>query len=229
MQTEEVKALGKIRGVQEPELCYSPDEKNVPIQLTGQAEQESAFGESIYTEIVRQGRSFRINTAAQVATVIAMPTTAVAFALYNNEPDGGRCYVIDQVIAIFTASTTTIAQVVIVGCLGQVREAIPANAMSATVTLKKQNGMPNYDTRARVILAGTALPAGTGFAGNWMPLGNSINAAVTSLPGFQRVIDLDGRFIVPPGRYFALHAVSNVVNVQAQFGLSWTEKQMIVG
>lgn len=229
MEIEEVKILGKIRGIQEPEYLLPPDDTNAVVQLSGQGEQESAFGESIYTEITRQGRSFRINTAVAVATVIAMPTTATAFALYNNEPDGGRHYIIDQVFAIYVASTTTIAQVGIVGCLGQVREAIPTNAMSATVTLKKQNGMQNYDTRARVILTATALPATTGFAGNWMPLGKSVHAVVTSLPGFQQVIDLDGRFIVPPGRYFALHAVSNVVNVTAQFGLTWTEKPIFVG
>lgn len=224
----EVKIFGKIRG-KSADVLYGTGSEEVQLELSGQADQLHAQAAAPYSEISRQGRSFWINTAAQVASVIAMPTTAVAFAIYNNEPDGGRSYIINQVWAIFTASPSILPQACLVACLGQVREAVPADAKSATVVMKSYNGIPSFDSRSRVILNGTALPATTGFAGNWFPVVDICNAAVTSLPGFQRVYNVDGRYIVPPGRYFAVHCVSAKIDVQAQYGISWTEKYLTLG
>lgn len=224
----EVKEFGKIRGLN-TDVNYGMGNEETEIELSGQGEQLHAQGAANYCEIGRQGRSFWINTVTQVASVIAMPTTAVGFAIYNNEPDGGRSYVIDQVWILLTANATIKGQAGMVGCLGQVREAVPTNAMSATIICKNTNGMGKLDTRARVILAGTALPATTGFAGAWMPITNSVNAAVTSLPGMQQSYNLNGRYIVPPGRYFALHCVSAKIDIQCQYGILWTEKYLNLG
>jgi hypothetical protein len=223
-----VKIFGRVRGLN-TDINYGVGNEDTEIEISGQGEQIHAQGAAWFSEIGRQGRSFWINTVTQVASVIAMPTTAVAFAIYNNEPDGGRSYVIDQVWMLVTANASIKAQAVMVGCLGQVREAVLANAMSATIICKNTNGMGKLDTRARVILAGTALPATTGFAGAWMPITDTTNAGVTSLPGMQRVYTLCGRYIVPPGRYFALHCVSAKIDVQAQYGISWTEKYLCLG
>lgn len=223
-----VKLFGRVRGLN-TNIAYGVGNEETEIEISGQGEQIHAQGAAYFSEIGRQGRSFWINTAAQVASVIAMPTTAVGFAIYNNEPDGGRSYIIDTAWILVTASASIKPQATMVGCLGQVREAVPANAMSATVVLKNTNGTGKLDTRARVILAGTALPATTGFAGAWMPIVSIANAAVTSLPGFQQTYNLDGRYIVPPGRYFALHCVSAKIDVQCQYGVSWTEKYLNLG
>jgi hypothetical protein len=224
----EVKIFGQVRGLN-ADILYGTGSEEVPFQLTGQGEQLVAQAAPKDVEIVRQGRSFWVNTAVAIASVIAMPTTAVGFALYNNEPDGGRCYSIDCVWALFVANPSILPQACIVACLGQVREAVPANALSATVTVKNRNGTEGKDTRVRVILSGTALPATTGFAGNWMPVISNTNASVTSLPGFQSMYDVNGRYIVPPGRYFAVHCVSAKIDVTCQFGIAWTEKLMNLG
>jgi len=224
----DVKLFGKIRGLN-TDVLYGAGNEETEIELTGQAEQIVASASPFYSEISRQGRSFYINTAAEITSVITMPTTAVGFAMYNNEPDGGRSYLIDQVWAIFTANASILPQACLVGCLGSVREAIPTDAKSTTVVMKTYNGSPKFDSRSRVILTATTIPATTGFAGNWFPITDMSNAGVSALPGFQRVYNLDGRYIVPPGRYFGIHCVSAKTDVHCQIGIAWTEKYLILG
>jgi hypothetical protein len=218
--------LGKVRGMATDLLLPASREDEQP-QLSGQGEQEYALGAAPYQEDVRQGRAFWSNTATAVASVTAIPTTAVAFAIYNNEPDGGRSYIITRVAAQYTVNTA-IAQVHvgIIGCLGLVREAIPT---TSAATIKQANGMGKLDTRARTIVGGTALPATTGIAANWFPLGASISTAVITLPGMNQMVEVDGRIIVPPGRYFAVHTLGSVTTTSAQMFIYWTEKQLLLG
>jgi hypothetical protein len=228
MNIIERKILAKIRGLN-TDIQYGNNAEETQFELSGQGEQVYANAAAPFQEVYRQSRSYYINTVTQVASVIAMPTTAVAFAIYNNEPDGGRSYAIDQVWAMFTANASIKSQAVLVGCMGHVRETPPTNAMSATIILKNPNGVGKNDSRSRCILTGTALPATTGFAGNWFPITDTSNTAVSALPGFQKVFNLDGRYIVPPGRYFAVHCVSAKTDVQAQYGIAWTERYLLHG
>lgn len=218
--------FGKVRGIV-TDLLFPAAREDEQVQLSGQGEQEFALAAAPYQEDVRQGRSFAVNTTTAVASVTALPTTAVGIALYNNEPDGGRSYVITRVAAQYTANTA-VAQVHvgIIGCLGLVREAIPT---TSAAIIKQLNGMGKLDTRARTIVGGTTLPATTGIAANWFPLGSSISTAVITLPGMNQTIDVDGRIIVPPGRYFAIHTLGSVVTTSAQLHIHWTEKQLLLG
>ena len=225
----ELKLMGKIRGLN-TDVLYGVDDEETEIELTGQGEQIHGYAAAPYSEITRQGRTYWCNTGnAPVASVIAMPTIATGFNIHNNEPDGGRSYVIDQVWMLITAqANASIPQAGVVACLGQVRETAPADLKAATVIQKTTNGGTKLDSRARINLA-VALPATTGFAGNWFPLSSTVKAAVTTLPGFQKVFDIDGMYIVPPGRYFALHCVSSVVAVTCAWGIVWTEKYLNIG
>jgi len=225
----EVKIFGKIRGLF-VDMLYGTGSEETQVELSGQGDQLLAQGAAPYQEIARQGRTYLCNTGnAPVASVVAMPTTATGFNIHNNEPDGGRSYVIDQVWALVTAQAgALIPQAIIVACLGQVRETAPADLKAATVIQKTTNGGTKLDSRARINLA-VALPATTGFAGNWFPISGNTNAAVTTLPGFQKVFDVNGRYIVPPGRYFALHCVSANVAVICAWGIVWTEKYLYLG
>jgi len=223
------KIFGKIRGI-DADCSLGIDCEEEQIELTGQAEQVYAQGSAPYQEITRQGRTYWCNTgSAPVASVIAIPTTAAGFSIFNNEPDGGKSYIIDQVWMLITAqANASIPQAALVGCLGQVREAAPADLKAATVIQKTTNAGTKLDSRARINLA-VALPATTGFAGNWFPIGTNSNACVTTLPGWQKVVDLQGMYIVAPGRYFALHCVSSVVAVTCNWGITWTEKYLCLG
>jgi len=230
----ETKVLGKIRGIFLDLLPSAREDEQ--LQLSGQAEQLIAFGAAPYQEIVRQGRAFVANTATAVATVVAIPATAVyGFIIYNNESDGGRSYILDRVSALYTVNSgAALAHVGIIGCLGLVREAVPT---AAAIIPKQMNGMGNSDTKARFVLTGdnawglgaTLAPPTSVFTSAWFPIGNSINSAVNALPGFQTDVNIDGRIIIPPGRLFAVHTLGSVVTSSAQFYIYWHEKVILNG
>src|SRR4249920_2462931 len=135
--------------------------------LTSQLEVLVAQAAAPYREIVRMGRAFLAGSQAAVAAVVAIPTTAQMFAIYNNEPDTGRTYVIDWIAANNIVSTAVSASAVMLANVGQVREAAPTDAMPAGA-LRKANGLGSgSDTRVRAILTATALPGTTGVAANW--------------------------------------------------------------
>jgi hypothetical protein len=222
----EVKALGRLRKLLEGiDSGSSGDDEQ--LALTGQLEQLVAPGASPYGEVIRMGRSFVLNDTTAVAAVVALPSTAIGFCIYNAEPDGGRSYVIDWVAAQNVVSTAVVAQAQIIANLGQVREAIPTN--SAMVP-KKLNGLgPGYDTRVMSVLT-TALPAGTGITANWFPLGmSSQKPGAAATPGYGCFAPVDGRIIVPPGRYFAVHVLANVVGETFVHWIAWHERQLTLG
>ena len=220
----EAKLLGKVRGiVQDTLLPTNRDEEQW--QLTGQGEELMASC-GISQEDIRQGRAFFTNNTTAVACVIAIPTTAVNIALYNNEPDGGRSYIIHRVTAQSLAAAAVITHNGIIGLLGQVREAIPT---ASAMTIKCLNGSGKLDTRARTIVAASTLAAGTGLAANWFPLGYSYNSAVASLGGMGLVCDVAGRYIVPPGRYFGMHVLGSQVGTTWMMNIFWVEKVLLMG
>lgn len=199
------------------------------IVLTQQLELLIAAGAAPYQETVRMGRAFWTGTATAIAGVVAIPTTAVLFALYNNAEDGGRSLIIDWMAAINAASTAVATQAQMLALVGQVREAAPADA---ALTIKKLNGMGagTADSKVRTILNATALPATTGVAANWFPVGqNGVKTGVAATPGYGMYQQLDGRIVVPPGRYFAMHVLSSVIGETFQGFVGWHEKQINLG
>jgi hypothetical protein len=216
-------------------VLFRSGREDEQVHLTGQAEQLIAFGAAPYQEIVRQGRAFMTNTTTAVATVTAVPSTAYGFAIWNGESDGGRSYIVDQIGALFTTNSgAALVHVGIIACLGMVREASPTHTQN---TIKQMNGMGNNDSKVMTILAadnpysggaGTVLGT-TGIAGNWFPVGDSVNTAVNALPGFQKVVNIDGRIIIPPGRLLLLHTLGAVTSSSAQFYIWWHEKILLNG
>jgi hypothetical protein len=85
------------------------------------------------------------------------------------------------------------------------------------------------DTVVRTIIGGTALPAATGVAANWFPLGPAIGKPGAVAVGGAIWYAIDGRIIVPPGRYFALHTFSDIVTDTFQVFVGWHEVQLNLG
>lgn len=201
--------------------------------LNQQRETFIAQGSSDYGESVRPGRAFFTGTITGVAAVVAIPTTAVLLALYNNDVDGGRSLIIDWVAAQATATTTTVAaQAQMLLNVGQTRAAVPA---TSALTIQKLNGLASgvNDTRARTIISGTALDAVTGVAANWFPWGaNAVKTNVvanTTSIGYGCWAPVNGRFIIPPGRYFAMHVLADTVGDLFNVYVGWHEKQISLG
>ncbi len=219
---------GYIRKLLEAIDSVAPGTDEQPIVLNSQLEQLVASGASPYEEITRVGRSFQVHTAAAIAAVVAIPTTGHMLAIYNNNPDGGRSFIIDFVGASNVVSTAVACQAQLLVNVGQVREAAPTDAALAITKLNGVGG--GNDTMARTILSGTALPAGTGLAANWMPWGPSVGKpGVTTTPGYGLWASVDGRIIVPPGRYFAMHVLANVVGETFLGYIGWHERQLALG
>jgi len=220
----EVKIMGRIRKLLEGLDAESDGDEEKNIALTPQLEQLMAPGAAPYREIVRMGRAFYTGTTTAVAAVVAIPTTAVLMALFNNDVDGGRSFVIDWIAASGVAKTAAAGQAQLLVNLGQVREAAPSDS---GLIIKKANGMgagAGLDTKARTIIGGTALPGTTGVAGQWIPVCPAVGfPGAAATPGHGLWTAADGRWIVPPGRYFAMHVLADVVGSTFQGFIGWHE------
>lgn len=225
----EFRVLGRVRKVLEGIDATGVGHSDEQVALTGQLEQLVAAGAAPYREITRMGRSFWTNTTTAVAAVVAVPTTAVLLALYNNDADGGRSLVIDWVAASGAAKTAAAGQAQLLANLGQVRETAPTDA---ALSIKKTNGLGGgtNDTRVRTIVSGTALPAATGVAANWFPLAAATGfPGAAATPGHGLYAAVDGRLIVPPGRYFAVTVLADVVGSTFYTYVGWHEVQLALG
>lgn len=207
------KLVGRVRKVFEAVDAETPSKDLADLTLTQQLELLVALGAAEYEQVIANGRAVWTGTTAAIAGVVAVPTTAHMLAIWNTEPDGGDSLVIDFVAAQNVVSTAVASQAQILVNQGQVRETGPADA---ALTFKKCNGMGQVgkavDVPAITILNATALPATTGLAANWVPVGqNGVKAGAAATPGYGMYEKLNGRFICPPGRYFAMHVLANVV------------------
>lgn len=223
-----VDLIGRVRKILEA-IDASVGGDDEQLVLTQQRELLVALGASPYGEITRAGRAFWTGTTTAVAAVVAIPTTGHMVSLYNNDADGGRTLVIDWVAASGVAKTAAAGQAQILVNVGQVREAIPTDA---GLTIKKLNGLGTgtNDSRVRTILTGTALPAGTGIAANWFPWGPAVGfPGAAATPGLGLWAPVDGKITVPPGRYFAMHVLADVVGSTFQGFVGWHEKQIALG
>lgn len=221
---------GRIRKILEAIDAETTGGEPRDVTMTQQLELLVAQGAVPMQEIVRGGRAFWTGTVAAVAAVVAIPSTAVMFALYNNAPDGGRSLIIDWVGASGAAKTAAAGQQQMLGLIGQVREAVPT---AAAITIKKRNGLGmasgQVDTNAVPILSATALPATTGLAANWFPIGPAFGSpGAGATPGNGAYQKLDGDIIVAPGRYFAMHVLADVVGSTFLQFVGYHEKQILL-
>lgn len=203
-------------------------------RLTQQGEQWLTPATDSYEEIVRNGRAFYIRATTAVAAVVAKPTTAQMLSIYNDEPEGGRTYVIDWVSALNVVSTTLIAcQATIIVNNGMIRVAAPTDS---GLLPKKVNGngsvsnavVRRQDTKALSIVTGS-LNASQGIAHAWVQVATAQKYGVAATPGYCIYADLKGRFLVPPGRMFATHVLANVTTETFTMAIGWHEKQLVLG
>lgn len=172
------------------------------------------------------GRAYSTRTTTAVAAVVAIPTTAVMLAFYNTEPDDGESAIFDDFFAQNVVSTAVASQAQILVCIGQIRETAPTNALP---TIIKRNGLGGGSGGS--ILSGqltaTALPGGTGVAANWIPWGPSaVKPGAATTPGYGIWAPVDGKIILPPGRFLGLHVIANVVGETFVIGANWHEKMI---
>ena len=212
MQTE-IKAINRVTS---DEINLEMDEsKNALV----------AQGEAKYVETTRSGKHFIMRNTTAVAAVVALPTTAVNCAFYNTDPDGGRSIIVDAIFALNIAyGGTNLGQCGMIYVLGQTRIAV-ATMADAGLIPQKANGLgPTTDTCIRMSIAAETLDAVTGVEVGWMPIGNGARTGVVTTPGMVLWEEVDGRIILPPGRFMGLHVMASEVDPTFVMGMMWHEK-----
>ena len=99
-------------------------------------------------------------------------------SIYNDEPEGGRTYVIDWVSALNVAATAVVGQATIIVNNGMIRVAAPTDS---GLLPKKTNGngsvsnavVRRQDTKALSIVTGS-LNASQGIAHAWVQVGTGV-------------------------------------------------------
>lgn len=204
-----------------------PEQDDVVLTLSQQLELLTAAGAAPYSEITAKVPTYQVHTASAIAAVVAVPTTAIMLGLYNNEPDGGQSVVIDSLAALNVVSTAVVAQAGLLALVGQIRETVPTNA---GLTITKMNGKGPGTPNVMTILNATALSAATGVAANWFPWGDNVTKpSAVATPGYQLWKPVDGRIIVAPGRFFAMHVQANVVGETFLAYINFHMKQYNLG
>lgn len=180
-------------------------------------------------EVVRLGRSYTVIETTAVAPVVAIPTTSAKLAIWNGEPDNGRCYIIDSVFAI--AATASISQsFMMVGQLNLGRKAATTNSALQFKSLSaygvRLTGTTlGYQGRGRVSIAQAVTNDNA-----WQALGTSFLFDDVSPIGSIVTACQCGRIIVPPGHIFGISCIStDAGSTTVRHGIRWHEVQMPVG
>jgi len=139
-------------------------------------------------------------TGTGIAPVTAVPTTAAAWFLFNDEPDGGRDYYIDR-IGCWGLSGTPGLGMSLLACVTLKRQAIgPATYASSIMT--SLSGGP-LDTKA-VFDQATTITGGTPA---WINVASRSQVSAAEV-GEGLVAEVDGAFMVKPGHGLGMTVLS---------------------
>ena len=216
-----IKIAGRVRGLFAGN--YPENREDEQFHLNSRGDQLVAQALPEKCEIVRLGDSWQVSNATATSAAIALPTTIAGLQLWNGEPSGGKCYVIDSVAATenvvdLTQSDCTALMV----CNNKPPVATPTDA---ALVIRSMSGR-TYGGRARTMLVGTAM-----VNDGWFPAGNSVAPApaVAGSGWKQTDVDLRGMYIVPPGGQFNIQAVKvAAAATQMVYTIRWHEVQLII-
>lgn len=197
----------------------------IPVQADEAGDLLVAHGAADYEDATRSGKRFIMRNTTPIAGVTAIPTQAFNCAFTNSDPDGGRSMIIDAIFSMQSGiASAALDQVGMIWLLTQTREAVLTDAV---LIPRKLNGVgASSDTCCFISIPAEALEAIGGVAPGWMPVGNSVITAVTTLYGMALWAEVNGRIIVPPGRVLALHMMVSETTPTFNMGIMWHEKQI---
>lgn len=178
-----------------------------------------------YATLVAENRVWRVQDAAAVASVVALPTTTSLLSLCNNEPDDGLWYVLIAAYGFNAANAAAVDSFSIVGSLTQ----IPA-------TTGGINPTPTQDI-AKTSIKSMAGIRGGGYNGRavidqgntitddlWFPLGQSSGSTgIASAAGAAVFNWMHGLILLPPKTMLATATVATSTSCTVFKGLIWAE------
>lgn len=173
-------------------------------------------------ELTRRGNGLMAITTSAVAALVARPTTTALATLKNNEPGGGRSYIIDSALAFMLVSGAAQAFASIWLCVHPVgfTEAI-TNNITARGNL---TGRPAVNPGNSLFGIDDAVPDS-----GWFPWGSISEAEeVGVVPGGAIEAPVNGKIILPPTAACSIHVVSSTANEDFTVGFRWYEEHMAV-
>lgn len=177
-----------------------------------------AQGAPPYVEMSRRGIGAQAMTTAAVAALVVRPSTVALATLFNNEPEGGKIYVVDRAFAFNLVSTAAQARHGIWLCSHPKGLVTPTNEITARGSYAAR---ANYGGRAFLVVDMTVTDDG------WFPWGTWGDVEPTGvLPGGILTVHIEGRLLVPPQCGVSGTVVSSVVGNTFTFGFSWYEMQL---
>lgn len=174
----------------------------------------TAQGLPPYTEMTRKFNYVSAMNTSALAALVVRPGTTANFTLFNNEPAGGKSYVIDRMFAFNLVSTAAEARSGMWYCVHKPGLVSPTADITARGWGRGSAGSSNSitDTAMTVIDDG------------WFPAGPFSTVEPTGvLPGAIMEVRFEGRIIVPPLCGFSTQVVSSVVGNTFTTGFAWWE------
>lgn len=176
------------------------------------------------TELARLGQTWtaRIASGSAFTHVAALPTTRAELALYNGEPSGGKCYVIDSVWHLAISSMAAAGSVALIA---QIAPGVAALTDDSAQLITGRNGKVVYGGYAKRAVAVTTM-----VANRWEVLQSSNSGGgATAQIGLASYADVYGGWILKPGDTFGVNVVAGTAAGTAIMGVTWHEVQLPIG
>ena len=154
-------------------------------------------------ELTRAGRRFYVayngTGPTGIAPVVALPTTAAQWAIWNADPS--KSYVVTYLGAFLSAGTPGAGGILLLSCLFKAPAQVGANATGLVVANANGGAIASKAIiKSAVVITDPA-------AGLWRPTAFQSTEKVTAFPGTNSVIpewDIKGRLIIQPQSGLAL-------------------------
>ena len=187
--------------------------------MTSAGEQLVAQGLPALASIVAAGDSWIARTTA-LAPVIAIPSTAALFALYNGEAQ--KSLIIDSAFLVVVVVTAAVQGH---GLLANISTAKSTSAPSGTaLTPLPMLAGRTFSGAEQALHTATLTAAAGGAATNWFPIGSGTVPSNTLQIGSCIEVPL-GNIIIPPGGIFALTALAGAATAASvHVGCRWHKR-----
>lgn len=214
---EQKKGAGRVRGIFTSRLPDNREDEQVNLNNLGDLLISS--GAPGISGLVALGDTWQVKSVG-TAALTALPTTASALALWNGEPQGGlgaKIYVIDSLVVFKSIiDTTQLDNFTVWTQLMLQPVAAPTDGGQVKASLSGRT----YDGRARTIANITPITGRWNAIGGSPPLATAINGSAWQCVEFP----LLGRFVVPPGGAFCVHAAEiTATAAKFVFVIRWHE------
>lgn len=209
------KITARVRGADPGTYPENRDEEQLHINNLGDLILSRAVLPLV--ETVRQGETWQVLFGAGTA-LTGVPSTSGLGTVWNGEPGNGKYFVIDSVQCfrpIIDVTTVDMATL-----WAQISRPPVATPTDAALAIRSLSGRYSYGGRARTISS-----LGTTLSNRWEVIGQMGSvAAIAGSAWVSADIDVLGKFIVPPGGAFSLHASEVTATASGiRFAVRWHE------